>query len=151
MQNAKRSENLTGHLSAQELDQRKQREERLRRETVTLDLPESLAGDKEGKKLWQRILKDAERFDLFDNLDGNALETYCCITSRIFALRRKYWTAVNGHRKNSDILDISKELRMQEGLQLQYAGKLGLTPESRVRLAQKTEEPEEDEGNELYD
>ncbi len=150
MQNSKSSANITGHLSAEERAERERQENRFRRENVSMEMPEYLAGDDEGKKLWNRILSDAAEFALFDDLDRDALGTYCCITSRIVALRKKYWSAVNGHRKNSEILDISKELRMQEALQLNYAGKLGLTPESRVRLAQKASEPEEDEGDDLY-
>ena len=50
----------------------------------------------------------------------------------------------------ADVLELSKELRLLEASQLNYAGKLGLTPESRVRLAQKIVPPETDPDDDLY-
>ena len=113
-------------------------------------MPDYLADDFVGQLTWNRVLEDAKEFKIFDNLDREVLGTFCCITSRIVDLRKKYRAAVRGHRKNTEILGISKELRFQESLQLTYAGKLGLTPEARVRLAQKIVEPEEDPDDDFF-
>lgn len=150
MQNPKKAENITGHLSEEELEERSRKEAAFRREDVELRLPESLSNDIIGQQIWNQTLNDAENFGLFDNLDSETLGSYCSVMSRITSLRKKYLSALNGHRKNSDVLDISRELRLLEALQLNFAGKLGLTPESRVRLAQKIVPPEEDPDDDLY-
>lgn len=150
MQNPKKAGNLKGHLSNDELEERERQEGMFRRETVEIRMPESLSNDITGQQVWAQTLNDAENFGIFDNLDSETLGSYCSIVSRITSLRRKYLSALNGHRKNADVLELSKELRLLEASQLNYAGKLGLTPESRVRLAQKIVPPETDPDDDLY-
>lgn len=150
MQNVKTLENMTGHLTQAEREERERREERFKRDKVVLQIPEYLSDDPTGMDIWRKVCKEAEEFNIFDDLDGDTLGTYCSVVSRVITLRKKYWSAVKGHRKNAEILGISKELRFQESLQLTYASKLGLTPEARVRLAQKIVTPEEDPDADLY-
>lgn len=150
MQNPKKSGNIQGHLSAEELEERARKENALRRENVEIRMPESLSNDIIGQQIWAQTLSDADTFGIFDNLDSETLGSYCSIVSRITSLRKKYLSALNGHRKNADVLELSKELRLLEASQLNYAGKLGLTPESRVRLAQKLVPPETDPDDDLY-
>ena len=150
MQNTKKVANLSGHLTSAEREERENKENKFKRKEVLLQLPDYLDGDFIGQQIWCQVLNDAEEFEIFDNLDRETLGSYCSVTSRIISLRKKYMSAVKGHRKNSDILDISKELRLLESLQLTYAGKLGLTPESRVRLAQVVVPPEDDPNDDLY-
>lgn len=150
MQNAKVLENMSGHMTKEEIEERKRQEEAFTREEVFLEMPDYLNDDFVGQLTWNRVLEDAKEFKIFDNLDREVLGTFCCITSRIVDLRKKYRSAVKGHRKNTEILGISKELRFQESLQLTYAGKLGLTPEARVRLAQKIVEPDEDPDDDFF-
>ena len=150
MQNVKTLANMTGHMTQAEKDESEQREEIFKRESIVLEIPEYLNDDTVGTEIWNKVCKEAEEFNIFDNLDTDTLGTDCSILSRVMALRKKYWSAVRGHRKNTEILGISKELRFQESLQLTYAGKLGLTPEARVRLAQKTVLPDEDPDADFY-
>ena len=150
MQNPKKVENLKGHLSNEELEERERQEGAFRREKVEIRMPESLSNDIIGQQIWAQTLNDADTFGIFDNLDSETLGSYCSIVSRITSLRKKYLSALNGHRKNADVLELSKELRLLEASQLNYAGKLGLTPESRVRLAQKLVPPETDPDDDLY-
>lgn len=150
MQNPKKVENLKGHLSNEELEERERQEGAFRREKVEIRMPESLSNDITGQQVWAQTLNDADTFGIFDNLDSETLGSYCSIISRITSLRKKYISALNGHRKNADVLELSKELRLLEASQLNYAGKLGLTPESRVRLAQKLVPPENDPDDDLY-
>lgn len=150
MQNPKKVENLRGHLSNEELEERERQEGAFRREKVEIRMPESLSNDIIGQQIWAQTLNDADTFGIFDDLDSETLGSYCSIVSRITSLRKKYISALNGHRKNADVLELSKELRLLEASQLNYAGKLGLTPESRVRLAQKLVPPETDPDDDLY-
>ena len=150
LQNIKALGNVKGHLTNAEKEERAAREELFERDSINLVMPEYLNEDDVAKRFWEQICSDAEEFKIFDNLDCDVLGTYCSIMSRIVMLRRKYWSAVKGHRKNSEIIGISKELRFQETLQLTYAGKLGLTPEARMRLAQKIVIPEDDPDDDLY-
>lgn len=150
MQNVRGLENLAGHITAEERERREEGEKRFRREEVLMQLPEYLNDDPEGQRIWVQVLRDAENFGIFDNLDAETLGTYCSVTSRIIALRKKYMSCLKGHRKTSDLLDISKELRLLEGEQLSYASKMGLTPESRFRLARVTGGTEEDGEDDFY-
>ena len=150
MQGAKVLENMTGHMTKEEIEERERRQNAFTRDEVMIEMPDYLNDDFIGQLTWNRVLEDAQEFKIFDNLDREVLGTFCCITSRIVDLRKKYRSAVKGHRKNTEILGISKELRFQESLQLTYAGKLGLTPEARVRLAQKIVEPDEDQDDDFF-
>lgn len=150
MQNIKAVENVKGHLTNAEKEERAAREELFERDEVSLVMPDYLADDDVARQFWEKICADAEEFKIFDNLDCDVLGTYCSIMSRVVMLRRKYASAIKGHRKNVEILGISKELRFQESLQLNYAGKLGLTPEARMRLAQKVVVPDGDPDDDLY-
>lgn len=150
MQKAKSVQNLTGHITNKEKERRRKNEERFKRDDILIQLPEYLNDDTEGQRIWCQVLNDSENFGIFDNLDRETLGSYCSITSRIIDLRKKYMTAVRGHRANAAVLEISKELRMLEAQQLAYAGKMGLTPESRARLAQKATEEDEEDGADLY-
>lgn len=151
MQSVKRLESTRKHLTNAEKERREEGEKAFVREgDVLMQLPEYLNEDPEGQRVWCQVLADAEEFGIFDNLDAEALGTYCSVTSRIITLRKKYRSCVNGHRKTSDMLDISKELRLLESEQLAYASKMGLTPESRIRLAQKSAAGEEEEIEDFY-
>lgn len=151
MQNVKRVESTKKHLTNAEKERREEGEKAFVREgEVLMQLPEYLNEDPEGQRVWCQVLADAEAFGIFDNLDAETLGTYCSVTSRIITLRKKYRSCVNGHRKTSDMLDISKELRLLESEQLAYASKMGLTPESRIRLAQKSAGGEEEEIEDFY-
>lgn len=150
MQKSKSVANIEGHLTSAEREQREKAEERFHRDQVLMQLPDYLEGDEVGQRVWIQVLNDAENFGIFDNLDRETLGTYCSVTSRIVYLRGKYMAAIRGHRKNEEILEYSKELRMLEAQQINFAGKMGLTPESRARLAQKMSVEEEDIGGGLY-
>lgn len=151
MQNAKRLENTSKHLTNAEKERREEGERAFKRnKDVLIQLPEYLNDDPEGQRIWVQVLNDAEEFGIFDNLDAETLGTYCSVTSRIITLRKKYRSCVNGHRKTSDMLDISKELRLLEGEQLSYASKMGLTPESRLRMSQKVAAEDMDDEEDFY-
>ena len=139
MQKSKVLDNMTGHLTVGEREVRGERERMMNRREVRLIMPEYLDGD--GAAVWEKLVSD----------DAETLGSYCSVTSRILTLRRKYSSCLRGHRKNSELLDISKELRLLESLQLSYATRLGLTPESRARLAASMpSSADEDPADDLY-
>ena len=149
MQKSKVLDNMTGHLTVGEREARGERERMMSRREVRLIMPEYLDGD--GAAVWEKLVSDAAELKLFDDLDTETLGSYCSVTSRILTLRRKYSSCLRGHRKNSELLDISKELRLLESLQLSYATRLGLTPESRARLAASMpSSADEDSADDLY-
>ena len=149
MQKSKVLDNMTGHLTVGEREARGERERMMSRREVRLIMPEYLDGD--GAAVWEKLVSDAAELKLFDDLDAETLGSYCSVTSRILTLRRKYSSCLRGHRKNSELLDISKELRLLESLQLSYATRLGLTPESRARLAASMpSSADEDPADDLY-
>lgn len=151
MKNATRCGNTAKHLTNAEKEAREIAEKVFEREeTVSIQMPDYLADDIEGMRVWNKVLDDAEEFGIFDKLDAETLGTYCSVTSRIVTLRKKYRSCANGHRKTSDLLEISKELRLLEVEQLTYASKMGLTPESRVRLAHKMAEKTEEFEDDFY-
>ena len=151
MQNVRSLASVKGHITKEEREKRENGEKRFRRDEVLLQLPAYLNDDAEGQRVWVQVLRDAERMGIFDNLDAETLGSYCSITSRIITLRKKYMSCLTGHRKTADLLDLSRELRLLEGIQLTYASKMGLTPESRMRMAQKTDVEEDEADDGFYD
>ena len=149
MQNVGRVSSTLKHLTKEEIEIREKAEGMFRREEVGgILMPDYLTRDEEGMRIWEQVLSDAEAFELFDKLDAETLGTYCSTVSRIVTLRRKYIEYLEGDGDVSDLLTISKELRYLEVQQLSYASKMGLTPESRLRLARKmaADEASEDDG-----
>lgn len=136
-------ENTTKHWTNAEKQQRTSAENGLRREKINIRMPAYLKSDKDAVYFWKKTIKEAAGIELYDNTDADTLATYCQLMSRIKYLRQRYETAKGD-------LDLAKELRQQETLQKQYASALGLTPESRVRLARKRTAAIKDDADDLY-
>ena len=60
MQNVKTLANMTGHMTQAEKDEREQREEILKRESIVLEIPEYLNDDTVGTEIWNKVCKEAE-------------------------------------------------------------------------------------------
>lgn len=149
MQKPKTVDNLSGHITQAERERREKAESKMKRESINVEMPDYL--DDVGAEVWERLMRDGGEIMLYDNLDADTIGSYCSVTSRIISLRQKYRSAVTGHRKTTDVLDISKELRLLEALQLSYAVRLGMTPESRARLAARpTVEEDTSDENDIY-
>ena len=116
-----------------------------------LKKPKLIIADKAACKHWNRILKDMEGLEILDILDTDALGIYCAKLARRDDLQEKYLeirtvyalTQDNGTMRN--MMNLSADLQSVERDLLSYAGKLGLTPESRVRLARRAAEAESDD------
>jgi P27 family predicted phage terminase small subunit len=135
--------NTTKHWTNAEKQQRAAAEDGLRRENIKIRMPGYLKADKTAVYFWKKTIKEAADIELYDNTDADTLATYCQLMSRIIELREQA-------AKNKYDLDLAKELRQQEALQKQYASALGLTPESRARLARKRTAAIKDDADDLY-
>lgn len=111
--------------------------------------PKLIIQDKAAAKHWARILADMEGMEIIDVLDTDALAIYCAKLSRRDDLQAQYlkWRALYASEPDNGTLKImislSGELQSIERELLSYASKLGLTPESRARLAKRLAEQEE--------
>ena len=113
--------------------------------------PRLLKGDKAAAAHWTRILRTMQGVDILDALDADILGIYCQKLARRDELqaeyleRRKIYADVHDLQDLKAVLAIEDALRAIERELLNYAGKLGLTPESRARLARRIAEQDEDE------
>ncbi len=147
MRNPKMLDNITQHWSKDQIAMREAAEAELSRDDVNLIMPDYIAANKAAKKCWLSILKATEDVTLFDDLDIDILAAYCMIMSRLADLRAVY--KANSKLKVFDNENI-EAIRKTEALLLQYAGRIGLTPESRARLAKKRSTPEKNPSDDLY-
>ena len=140
-------DNMSKHLT------RAEQEARSAQEGVTLPSrrpkkPKLITQDKAAAKHWTRILKDMEGLEILDVLDTDALAIYCAKLARRDDLQAKYLQVreqYNDSPENAtlrNMINLSAELQSVERDLLAYAGKLGLTPESRARLARRLAEQE---------
>ena len=117
--------------------------------------PKLITQDKSASRHWARILKDMQDLDILDVLDTDALAIYCAKLSRRDRLQEEYLGLLARREDELDFNDVRTAIKLSEALQsaereiLSYATRLGLTPESRVRLAkhladQEDADPDED-------
>lgn len=149
----KNVENMTRAMTKAERDTRAEAEAALRpeRSTVKLKPPAYIRGDKLAGRYWRTILKRMEGIELLDDLDSEALGIYCSMLSRrdtMDGLCRQLMTdsAAEGldTEQRLELLDkadgLLVKLQNHEKTILQYAERLGLTPNGRARLARKRAE-----------
>ena len=131
-------DNMNKHLTREEIEAREQ-SEAAALPARKPKAPKSLPTKSPARRIWNRVLSDMAGYDILDRLDTDALEIYCKQLVRLQDLRRLLDNAV-GYK---DTVELSREVRGLEATILTYASKLGLTPESRVRLAKRAAEQEE--------
>ena len=111
--------------------------------------PKLITQDKAASRHWARILKDMQDLEIIDVLDTDALAIYCAKLSRRDRLQQEYLTLIQKDPTDVDLNVIRASVKLSEALQsaereiLAYASKLGLTPESRVRLAKRLADQED--------
>lgn len=111
--------------------------------------PKLILRDPAAKRYWSRILRDMDGLEIIDVLDTDALAIYCAKMARRDDLQIEYleqrerYAAAMDNLTLKVMVALSGELQSIERDLLAYAGKLGLTPESRVRLAKRMAEQEE--------
>ncbi len=111
--------------------------------------PKLILRDPAAKRYWSRILRDMEGLEIIDVLDTDMLAIYCAKLSRREDLQTKYlqvrelYAAEPDNANLKTLISLSDEMQSIERDLLAYASKLGLTPESRARLAKRMAEQEE--------
>lgn len=145
-------DNMSKHLTKAEIDARSALESAAM-PSRTPKKPKLIIQDKAAGKHWSRILKAMDGLVIIDVLDTDVLAIYCAKLSRRDELQTEYLQQRERLAQESDsstritiiklVISLSSELQSIERDLLAYASKLGLTPESRVRLAKRMAEQEE--------
>ena len=139
---------MSKHLTKAELDARGA-QEAAAMPSRTPKKPKLIIQDKAAGKHWSRILTAMAGLEIIDVLDTDALAIYCAKLARRDDLQAKYlqqrerYAAAPENATLKVMITLSGELQSIERDLLAYASKLGLTPESRVRLAKRMAEQEE--------
>lgn len=143
--------NTKKHWTNEEKAKRSAAEDGLRRDNVQLRMPAYLKTDKDAVSYWKKTIREAAELELYDNTDTDTLAAYCKIMSRIKYLNKQFDLVIgSGRALFEDDMPLIREIRQQETLQKQYAIALGLTPESRARLARKRSTEVKDDADDLY-
>lgn len=150
--------NMSKHLTSAERETREDLEARTGAaagagdgKRCKLTKPRMLKGDKAAAAHWTRILKVMKGLEILDALDADILGIYCAKLARRDELQEEYLSRRADYAASHDledlkaIVDIEDAMRPIERELLNYAGKLGLTPESRARLARRLAEQEDDD------
>lgn len=140
--------NTTKHYTNAEKNARESAENAINRDQVNLIVPETVKADKDARKYWKKTLKELEGVILLDNSDAEVFGQYCIMLSR----HAKFITAFNSRIDEDGTIDdgMLKRIESTEKLIIIYAEKLGLTPNSRMRLAKRIAEETEDPDADLY-
>ncbi len=142
--------NMTKHLTREEIEARSAVEGTVLPGRKPKK-PKLITQDKAAGRHWARILKDMDGLDILDVLDADALGIYCAKLARRDDLQawylelRELYNSEPNLSKLKDMAALSAELQSVERELLAYASKLGLTPESRARLAKRMAEQEQDD------
>ncbi len=141
-------DNMSKHLTKSEREAR-ENQEGSSMPSRTPKKPRLLVKDVAAGKHWSRILAAMEGMEIIDILDTDVLAIYCAKLARRDDLQAQYLRVRGLYDTDPDIptlklmVSLSGELQSIERELLAYASKLGLTPESRARLAKRLAEQEE--------
>lgn len=119
--------------------------------TRRITKPRLLRGDKAAATHWTRILKIMKGLEILDALDADILGIYCAKLARRDELQEEYLGRRADYAASHDLKDLKAMLDIEDAMRsierdlLAYASRLGLTPESRARLAKRMAEQEEDD------
>jgi len=144
----KNLDNMSKHLTKEELEARAFAQAAAL-PCRKLKKPKLITQDKAASRHWARILKDMQDLEIIDVLDTDALAIYCAKLSRRDRLQQEYLALLARRDDELDLNDVRAAIKLSEALQasereiLAYASKLGLTPESRVRLAKRLADQED--------
>lgn len=141
----KTTANMAKHLTQEELEARAQAEADFL-PTRTPDPPKGFTVKSAERKIWDRVIRDMEGYKILDRLDTDVLEIYCRQLVRLKTLRSMFDKMVEADDwPIKTVLSTSAEIKGLESAILSYATKLGLTPESRARLAINAAEQQDDD------
>lgn len=110
--------------------------------------------DDEARQVWKKTMKDMAGFEILDKVDEESLAIYCDAVARYreaaMKIREEGYTTTNAQGGES----VSPYVRASQSyarIMMQYADKLGLTPNSRARLAKKIADENTDPNADLFD
>jgi len=141
---------MTKHLTQAEIEARSARESSMPARRPKK--PKLIIQNKAAGKHWSRILRDIDGLEIIDVLDTDVLAIYCLKLARRDSLQARYLEldvaadSMEGDSYSSAVKTLgvlASDLAQLERDILTYASRLGLTPESRLRLAKRMAEQEE--------
>ena len=113
--------------------------------------PTRIGKDTGAKRYWSTVLKDMEGLSILDALDANTLAIYCEKCARRDEMQLYYQKLRGQYEAEPDnatirlMIKLDAEIKGSEDAILSYASRLGLTPESRSRLAKRQAEQEDED------
>ena len=113
--------------------------------------PTRIGKDTGAKRYWSTVLKDMEGLSILDALDANTLAIYCEKCARRDEMQLYYQKLREQYAAEPDnatirlMIKLDSEIKGSEDAILSYASRLGLTPESRSRLAKRQAEQEDED------
>lgn len=140
--------NSKRHNTNEEKAAREQEERKVQPEKLYRKKPECVLADELASRYWDKTLKALKSVALIESPDVDVLGTYCLALSRRDMLNE----IIDGTPPGSECwLKLLGRLESTERNILAYARQLGLTPESRARLAVKRANKQpKDENEDLY-
>lgn len=141
------------HWTKEQVEKRAAAAQKLqRKKPAKLKVPIWL--DDAARQVWKRTMKDMADFEILDKVDEESLATYCDAVARYrestMKVREEGYTTTNAQGGES----VSPYVRAAQSyarIMMQYADKLGLTPNSRARLAKKIADEKVDPNADLFD
>lgn len=147
---SKSLDNMSKHLTKDEIEARTQAEADVLPHRK-IKRPTRISKDPGAKRYWAAVLKDMDGIKILDALDANTLAIYCEKCARRDEMQAYYQKLRSQYAEDPDnatirlMIKLDAEIKGSEDAILTYAGKLGLTPESRNRLAKRLAEQEDDD------
>ena len=141
------------HWTKKEVEARQRAAAKMTRaKKKSLKMPDWL--DEEAQKVWKKTLRDMKDFDVLDKVDEDVFAAYCDAVARHKELsetiRREGYTIVNASGSLAEAPWVKTQLSYAR-LIIQYSDKLGLSANSRARLARKIAQEETDPNADLFD
>lgn len=139
--NVSKTATMTKHLTLEEKQSREKADRALSREKIKLHCPAKVRKNAAAKAYWKLYVRKAEELELLDDVDSDMLGAYCMILARLDRIQEAL-----DESEELD-MDIVTKLESTERNAITYAQRLGLTPESRARLAKRRAEAEPPDPN----
>lgn len=152
-------ENLTGHWTKAQISAKRSAQIDIVRRKVNLKVPQSIKDNESAVKYWRDTMKRMRGISLLDDLDTDILAAYCRMSADRDDMTAAYKSALCMDDGSDPVMrmsimssasDLYKTIQSQDRLILNYASKIGLTPESRVRLAKRKAEERPVEKDEMF-
>lgn len=163
---SKTVDNMTKHLTKAEAAARQEAEASVMPTRIPKKPPRYIKSKSRERQIWDKVLDDMAGYDILDLLDADTLGLYCCKLVRWEELaeeRADLRTSLQSMRSDPALMDaaaytagiktltaISAELQSLEGGILTYATRLGLTPDSRARLARRIADQQAADDDDLF-